>query len=411
MSYWLDYLSTHLSHCLLSSFHFRHQRSIVPSLSVSSLAIALLLSGCTKEKPTRTTPGEMQTLPVTEIFAKDTTLHRSYVADVQAVRNVELRARVQGFLERIHVDEGQAVTKGQRLFKINDEEYKAELAKSKANLKSAIAEAKAAELEVDRLRVLVDKNVIAKSELDVSLAKLDAMKARIEEARSAESNAAVRLSYTSIRAPFDGIIDRIPLKTGSLINRGTLLTSASDVSSVYVYFNVSEGEYLEYIKSKPMDSTQSNNKVRLMLADGSPYPHEGNIETVEGEFKASTGSIAFRAHFPNPDKILKHRATGRISLSNRLKGALMVPQKAVFEIQDKNYVFVVDESNQVHLKNFIPKLRFSYYYIVESGLEEGDKIVYEGIQNLRDGMQITPEAVTMDSLIAFEPTPKEIDRN
>ena len=375
------------------------------------VVLCLLFGACTPETPVRTTTEEVQSLPVTEIFAKDTTLHRSYVADVQAVRNVELRARVQGFLEKIYIDEGQQVTKGQRLFKINDEEYKAELAKAKANLKSAIAEAKAAELEVDRLRVLVDKNVIAKSELDVSLAKLDAMKARIEEARSAESNAAVQLSYTSIRAPFDGIIDRIPLKTGSLINRGTLLTSASDVSSVYVYFNVSEGEYLEYVKSKPTDSTRSNNKVRLMLADGSPYPYEGNIETVEGEFKASTGSIAFRAHFPNPDKILKHRATGRISLSNRLKGALMVPQKAVFEIQDKNYVFVVDKGNQVHLKSFTPKLRFSYYYIVESGLEVGDKIVYEGIQNLRDGMQITPETVAMDSLVAFDSPPQEIDVN
>ena len=409
----MPYLQNHLS---TRSLHFSYtwclrRFSLIARLAGVWLGIlALLLAGCTKENPTQSVPDEIQTLPVTEIFSRDTTLHRSYVADVQAVRNVELRARVQGFLEKIYVDEGEQVQKGQLLFKINDEEYKAELAKAKANLKSAIAEAKAAELEVDRLRVLVDKNVIAKSELDVSLAKLDAMKARIEEARSAESNAAVRLSYTSIRAPFDGIIDRIPLKTGSLINRGTLLTSASDVSSVYVYFNVSEGEYLEYIKSKPTDSTRSNNKVRLMLADGSPYPHQGNIETVEGEFKASTGSIAFRAHFPNPDKILKHRATGRISLSNSLKGALMIPQKAVFEIQDKNYVFVVDSSNQVHMKNFIPKLRFSYYYIVESGLQEGDKIVYEGIQNLRDGMQIAPETVSMDSLIALS-SRIETDRN
>lgn len=382
---------------------YRRLRLLFCRVGVCLGGIPLLVGACTAEGPIQSTTSEIQALPVTEILLKDTVLHRSYVADVQAVRNVELRARVQGFLEKIYIDEGQPVQKGQRLFKINDEEYKAELAKAKANLKSAIAEAKAAELEVDRLRVLVEKNVIAKSELDVSLAKLDAMKARIEEARSAESNAAVQLSYTSIRAPFDGIIDRIPLKTGSLINRGTLLTSASDVSSVYVYFNVSEGEYLEYIKSKPVDSTRqsNNNKVRLMLADGSPYPHEGNIETVEGQFKASTGSIAFRAHFPNPEKILKHRATGRISLSNSLKGALMIPQKAVFEIQDKNYVFVVDDNNQVHMKNFIPKLRFSYYYIVESGLQAGDKIVYEGIQNLRDGMQISPQAVSADSLIAL----------
>ncbi|MDF9794910.1 membrane fusion protein (multidrug efflux system) [Catalinimonas alkaloidigena] len=347
--------------------------------------------------------GEMQSLPVTEIMVKDTVLHHSYVADIQAVQNVELRARVQGFLERIYVDEGQEVKKGQLLFKINDEEYKAELAKAKANLKSAIAEAKASELEVDRLKVLVEKNVISNTELEVAQAKLDAMKARIEEARSAESNAAMRLSYTSIRAPFDGILDRIPLKTGSLIDHGTLLTTASDVSSVYVYFNVSESEYLEYVKSKSNDPTAQNDVVSLTLADGSGYPYQGSIETMEGEFKASTGSIAFRAHFPNPEKILKHGATGRVSLSNIINDALMVPQKAVFEIQDKNFVFVVDTNNQVRMRSFVPKLRFSHYYIVESGLQAGDKIVYEGIQNITEGTQIMPQPVKMDSLIAQNP--------
>ncbi|WPP49464.1 efflux RND transporter periplasmic adaptor subunit [Catalinimonas niigatensis] len=334
---------------------------------------------------------------------KDTTLHYSYVADVQAVQNVELRARVQGFLEKVYVDEGQEVKKGQLLFKINDEEYKAELAKAKANLKSAIAEAKAAELEVDRLRVLVDKNVISRTELDVSLAKLDAVNAKIEEATSAETNAAMRLSYTSIRAPFDGIIDRIPLRTGSLIDHGTLLTTASDVSSVYVYFNVSEGEYLEYVKNQLLNPTEKNEVVTLTLADGSRYPHKGNIETMEGEFKASTGSIAFRAHFPNPDKILKHGATGKISLSNTINDALMIPQKAVFEIQDKNFVFVVDSNNQISMRSFVPKIRFSHYYIVESGLQPGDRIVYEGIQDISDGMYITPQPIVMDSLIAINP--------
>ena len=367
------------------------------------LLLIFLLGSCKSEQSASIKTTTVQTLPVTQIVARDTTIHRSYVADVQAVRNVELRARVPGFLEKIYVDEGQEVTHGQKLFKINEEEYQAELAKAKANLKSAIAEAKAAQLEADRLRVLVDKNVIAASELDVALAKLDAVKSRIEEARSAETNAAMRLSYTTIRAPFDGIIDRIPLKAGSLIDHGTLLTTASDISSVYVYFNVSEGEYLEYIKSKPADSASSNSQVSLVLADGSPYSYPGYIETMEGEFQASTGSIAFRARFPNPDKMLKHRATGRINLSNTLKDALMVPQKAVFEIQDKNYVFVVDESNQVHMKSFIPKLRFSYYYIVGSGLEPGERIVYEGIQSVRDGMKINPEPVSMDSLIAFSP--------
>ncbi len=371
------------------------------SLVFASILFFGLFSRCSEGQPATASAPDPPTLPVTTVEARDTVIYRSYVADVQAVRNVELRARVPGFLEKIYVDEGQPVQHRQRLFKISEEEYAAELAKAKANLQSAIAQAKASQLEVDRLRVLVDKNILAESELEVALAKLDAVKSRIEEARSAEVNATMRLSYTSIRAPFDGIIDRIPLKTGSLIDHGTLLTTVSDVSSVYVYFNVSEGEYLEYVKSKGGDTTQSQRAVRLILADGSPYPHEGTIETMEGEFKASTGSIAFRARFPNPEKLLKHRATGRISLSNVLRGALMVPQKAVFEIQDKNYVFVVDEQNQVHQRNFVPKLRFSYYYVVASGLEAGDRIVYEGIQNLRDGMQINPEAVAMDSLVAL----------
>ena len=338
-------------------------------------------------------------LPVTNVLMKDTNLFREYVADIQAVQNVELRARVQGFLERIYVDEGQVVKKGQILFKINDEEYRAELAKANANLESAIAEAKASELEVDRLQVMVEKKVISDTELSVAQAKLKAVNARIEQSRWAKSNAELRLSYTSIRAPFHGIIDRIPFKVGSLIDHGTLLTTVSDIGEVFVYFNVSEGEYLEYMKSNVEESNGRNSLVKLMLADGTPYPYDGSVETMGGEFQASTGSISFRARFPNPNSILKHGATGKIRLSNTVTDAIMIPQKAAFEIQDKNFVFVVDSSNQVRMRNFVPKTRFSHYYIVESGLKSGEKIVYEGIQEIRDGMRIIPKQVRMDSLM------------
>lgn len=340
-------------------------------------------------------------LPVTQVIAKDTIMHHEYVADIQAVRNVELRARVEGFLEKIYVDEGQTVKKGQLLFSINDEEYRAEMAKAKANMESTIAEAKAAELEIDRLRVLVEKNVISDTELEVALARLNAVKARIEEARWAESNAALRLSYTKIRAPFNGIIDRIPFKIGSLIDHGTLLTTVSDVSEVFVYFNVSEGEYLEYVKSRVQSEEKSNDVVGLVLADGTPYPYAGSIETMEGEFHPSTGSIAFRARFPNPNILLKHGATGKIRMANTLNDAILVPQKSVFEIQDKNFVFVVDANNQVRMRNFTVKTRFSHYYIVEEGLEPGDKIVYEGIQEVRDGMQIVPKPIGADSIVTY----------
>lgn len=372
-------------------------RWLNPLIVLTVLSIAACESKKTGEAE-RTGP---RVLPVTNVLVKDTNLFREYVADIQAVQNVELRARVQGFLERIYVDEGQEVKKGQILFKINDEEYRAELAKANANLESAIAEAKAVELEVDRLKVMVEKKVISETELSVAEARLKAVNAKIEQSRWAKSNAQLRLSYTSIRSPFHGIIDRIPFKVGSLIDHGTLLTTVSDISEVFVYFNVSEGEYLEYVKSTVEESDGRTTLVSLMLADGTLYPYDGSVETMGGEFQASTGSISFRARFPNPNSILKHGATGKIRLSNTVTDAIMIPQKAAFEIQDKSFVFVVDSTNQVRMRNFVPKTRFSHYYIVESGLKSGEKIVFEGIQEIRDGMRIIPKPVRMDSLMVM----------
>ena len=380
----------------------REQQTRMRWLNPVILMVLVMMAAC-NDKPGQAAQeaAPPKVLPVTHVLVKDTNLFREYVADIQAVQNVELRARVQGFLERIYVDEGQVVKKGQLLFKINDEEYRAELAKANANLESAIAEAKASELEVDRLKVMVDKKVISETELSVARAKLKAVIARIEEARWAKSNAELRLSYTSVRSPFHGIIDRIPFKVGSLIDHGTLMTTVSDISEVFVYFNVSEDEYLEYVKTTVAESGKDNRLVTLMLADGTLYPFEGSVETMGGEFQASTGSISFRARFPNPNSLLKHGATGKIRLSNTLTDAIMIPQKAVFEIQDKNFVFLVDSTNQVRMKHFVPKTRFSHYYIVESGLKSGEKIVFEGIQEIRDGMRIIPKPVRMDSLMVM----------
>jgi membrane fusion protein (multidrug efflux system) len=362
--------------------------------------LPLIAISCSETKKNVSEGHSTREFPVIKVMAKDTILFRDYVADIKANQNVELRARVQGFLEDVLVDEGKEVKKGQILFKTNDQEYKADLAKAKANLQSAMAEAKVMEFELERLRVMVNKNVISESELNLTLAKYDAVLAKIEEAKSAEANAAVQLSYTEIRSPFDGIIDRIPLRTGSLIDQGSLLTTVSDISSVHIYFNVSEREYLEYIKSK--EDTEENNVVRLILADGSPYPYEGLIETMEGEFNANTGSIAFRARFPNPEKMLKHGATGKIILSNKIRDAIIIPQKAVFEIQDRNFVYVVAEDNQVQMRSFLPRARFSHYYIVESGLEAGENLVFEGIQNIKDGMTINPKLVSLENSPATE---------
>lgn len=343
---------------------------------------------------------ELKTLPVTTLVTKDTLLHRSYVTDIQAVQNVEIRARVNGFLDKIYIDEGQEVKKGQLLFGISDAEYRAELTKAKAVLSSMIAESKSAALETDRVKLLVDKKVVAASELEVANARLDAAQAKIEEARSAVANAEMHLSFTSIRAPFDGIIDRIPLKKGSLISEGTLMTTVSDTREIYAYFNVSETEYLQYNKAIAKGDN-SYRQVSLVLADGADYNHPGKIETIEGEFEENTGSIAFRARFPNPSKLLKHGASGTVKLTSEMDSVIIIPQKAVFEMQDKNYVFVVDAGNKVKMRNFIPQARFSHFYIVQSGLRAGERIVCEGVRNIRDGAGIVPHQVPMDSLLSL----------
>ncbi|WP_439555073.1 efflux RND transporter periplasmic adaptor subunit [Dyadobacter sp.] len=361
------------------------------------LFISAFAFGCaSKSETTSGTSDSIRTIPVTELKPQKTDLHREYVGDIHAVRNVEIYARVKGYLEEVYVDEGKEVRKGQVLFRINNEEYEAQLAKAKANLQSAIAEAKGAELEMKRVKVLVDKNVVAKSEMEVAEAKLAAAHARIEEARSEKSNASIQLARTQIKAPFDGIIDRIPHKMGSLIDEGTLLTTLSDTKAVFAYFNVSENEYLEYVRAR--GATNKGAIVELELADGSFFKHKGTIETMEGAFDEGTGSIAFRARFSNPDKLLKHGSTGTIRLTNTVENAILIPQKAAFEIQDKNFVYVLGKDNKIKTRSFVPKSRLSGYYVVKSGLESGETIVCEGLQGLKDGATINPKTITMDSL-------------
>ena len=340
-------------------------------------------------------------IPVTQVVTRDTVVDREYVSDINAYRKTEIRGRIQGYLEQIYVDEGQEVKEGQLLFRINSDEFNAQLREEKAMLASAEAEARTAQLQLEQVKLLAEKNVISKTELEVARANRAAYSAKVEEAQSRVASASLKLQYTSIRAPFDGTIDRIPFKVGSLIDEGSLLTTVSDTRYVYAYYTVSEAEYLSYMHRKVQQKSIDSDAATLILADGSVHPQKGKIETMDGEFESTTGTIAFRALFPNPEKILKHGASGKVRLETTLKDAVIVPQKATFEIQDKTYVYVVDQNNEVKMQSITPKLRFSHFYIVEEGVAPGDKVVYEGIQDMKDGMKISPTAVALDSLILF----------
>lgn len=366
--------------------------------SIFYYSIVIAIAGCSQD-PENKKQKDVPVLPVIQLKSEDTSLQNGYVADVQAVQNVEIRSKLQGYLENIYVDEGKSVLKGQPLFKLNDQQYQLDLAKAKAGVADAKAEVHAAELEIKRIQLLVDKKVISKTELELAQSKLKGAQARLNEQQAMEDEAALHVSQTLIRSPFNGVIDRIPLKLGSLVNEGDLLTTVSDLSEVLAYFRVSENEYLEYMRNLQTNKNLPDNNVKLILSDGSVYGSSGKIETMEGEFDQGTGSIAFRARFPNPGKILKHGSTGKISITTQVQNALMVPQKAVFDIQDKNYVFILNADSTVKMTTFVPRTRIDRYFVVQSGLRPGDKIVYEGVQNIRDGMRIEPQLIAADSLL------------
>lgn len=367
-------------------------------LLVLAFLAGITLSSCSSGNGKNANKEKLVNIPVLELKSRDIEVPKTYVCDIQAVQFVEVRAKVEGFVDRIYVDEGQFVKKGQTLFQLTSNEFNEMVNSANAKMMQARAEAKAASLEVERLQVLVNKNIISSSELELAKSKRAVAESSILEAESILKNAKTGLSYTTIKAPFDGIVDRIPYKTGSLVTAGDLLTNITDISEVFAYYKVTENEYLQYMREKmEEDSTgmkeEFGEDITLILSDGMEYPLKGKLETMEADFERGTGSIAFRVRFPNPDQLLKHGASGKVQMTNMLEDIYLIPQKSTFEIQDYNYVYMITKDNKVVVRSFRPLQRFGVYYIAD-GFQEGDRIIFEGIQQVRDGMEIEPSPVT-----------------
>jgi membrane fusion protein (multidrug efflux system) len=349
-------------------------------LIFSGLVALICLSSCKSKKVEKEEPSKFT---VTNPMRIDTSFTKQYVTQIKSVRNIEIRAQEKGYLQNIYVDEGQSVKAGQLLFRIMPKIYEAELLKAEA-------EARAAEIELKNSKTLADKNVVSRNEQAMSQAKLEQAKAEVSLAK-------LHLSFTEIRAPFDGTIDRIPLKLGSLVDEGELMTSLSDNSQMFAYFNVSEPEYLDY-QTNVKD--RAERKVSLLLANNNSFQYKGNLEIIESEFNSETGNIAFRARFPNPDKLLKNGETGEIQMLVPLHNALVIPQKATYEIQDKVYVFVVDRNNVVRSRNITIASEMPDLYVVSSGISENDKILLEGVQKVKDDEKIKYEYRAPKELIS-----------
>lgn len=341
--------------------------------------LSILLISCSD----KTVKNEEQTYLVVNPIIKDTTYERDYAATINSFQNVEIRSKVKGFVENIYLDEGQKVKKGQILFTLNSKEYEQHVHKAEAAIQSTLAELRASEIEVENTKKLFDKNIVSKSELDLITTKVNINKAKVNEARVAKEQAILHVEFTKIKAPFDGIINRIPNKKGSLIDEGALLTTISNNESVYAYFSVSEIDYLDYVQSK-----SKNNTVTLSLANNSIYPYKGTIETTETEFNKETGNIAFRAKFSNPERLLKEGGTGKILVKKLYKNVIIIPQKSTFEVQGNIYVYLVDKNNKVYSKKINPINRLSNYFVLDKDLTKEDKIIYEGIQSIKTGDKV-----------------------
>ena len=335
---------------------------------LTGLLALLCLTSCTSKKEEKE---ETEKFTVTSPVKIDTSFTKEYVSQIRSVRDIEIRALEKGFLQNIYVDEGQFVKAGQILFRIMPKMYEAELLKAQAEQKSA-------EIELLNAKTLADKNIVSRNEQAVAQAKLQSAKAEVALAK-------LHLSFTEIRAPFDGTIDRIPLKLGSLIDEGELLTSLSDNSQMFAYFNVSEPEYLQY-QTDVKDRAET--KVNLLLANGESFKYKGNVEVIESEFDNETGNIAFRARFANTGKLLRNGETGKIQMLVPLKNAIVIPQKATYEIQDKKYVFIVDKNNKVSSREITITGEIPDLYVISSGLTQKDRILLDGVQKVKENDNI-----------------------
>jgi len=304
--------------------------------------------------------------------AMDITLTQPYVCQIHSRRHIEVCALENGYLEQILVREGQSVKKGDLMFKIVPTLYQ-------ARLDAEVAEAQLAELEFNNTKRLADQNVVSQNEVKLLQAKLDKARAKVSLAKA-------ELNFTNVIAPFDGIVDRLQEQLGSLIKEGDVLTTLSDNSVMWVYFNVPEAAYLDY-----MTHRDQHERLELVLANGNKFSQSGKIGAIEAKFNNETGNIPFRADFPNPDGLLRHGQTGTVLISRTEKDAVIIPQRATFELLDKRYVWAVGEDDVVHQRLITVKHELEDIFVVGSGLDVKDKIVLEGVREVHDGENVHHE--------------------
>ncbi len=349
----------------------------------STLVAVLFLVSCGKKQEQAAAPTAAIPFPVQTIRMQDAVVYQEYAANLQGQQNVEIRSKVNGFIQKIYVDEGQLVRKGQILFKLETQTLNQDASAAKASVQ-------AAQVEVDRLKPLVDRKII-------SVVQLETAKAKLAQAKSAYGSIAANINYGTIVSPVNGVIGSLPFKEGSLVSSTSEqpLTTVSDTKIIRAYFSMNEKQLLFFNKTFKGATTAEKLKsapaVSFLLIDGTEYDHKGKLATMNGLADPTTGTTQFRAEFVNPEGILRSGSSGIVRLPIEEKDVVLVPQNAVFEVQGKHMIYVVGAANKVKSTIIEISGTSELNFIVKSGLNEGDVVVIEGASKLKDDMEIVPQ--------------------
>lgn len=329
--------------------------------------------------------------PVIEVPVKTVTGYSSYPVSLEGKVNSAVRAKVPGYVTGVLVDEGEKVKQGQVLFRLETEALSQDAGAAKANVN-------AAQVEVDKLKPLVEKGIISNVQLETA-------KARLEQAKANYSSVAANIGYATIKSPVDGYVGSVNYREGALVspNDPQPLTMVSDIEDIYAFFSMNEKEYLNFLQNTPGKNLSEKignfPAVQLVLVNGSIYEQEGKIETVTGQVDPSTGTVSFRAVFPNPNQLLASGNSGKIRIPRTYKEVPVVPESASFEQQGRVYVYKVQGDSIAISTPIRTKDRVENLIIVESGIEPGTVIVAQGVGKLRNNTPITPQPIPFDSIV------------
>lgn len=380
-------------------------KAIIRMKQLCIVAVFLAMYSCSNSNGGKTgMAGQVREYKVLDLQPQETTLYKDYPTTLQGVQTVEIRPRVAGYIDEILVDEGDHVKKGQILFKLNASDLQAQVRSAEAQVKVAEAQVSTAKINVEKTEPLVEKNIISEFELESVKTAEASAEAQLAAAKANLANAKANLGYTIITSPTNGIIGNFPYRVGSLVSSSITqpLTTVSNTENMYAYFAMNETAFLGLIKELPGANTKQKleklPEVELILPDNSTYANKGKVETASGIVDPSTGAINIRAAFPNPEGILRSGSSGSIRIPQHYNNAIIIPQKATIEIQNKTFVYTVNAENKVvntPIDVLAGNLKDSY--IVTNGLKTGDKIVVEGITSLRNGTEIKPNITTQQA--------------